>query len=1047
MYSEAVSTFINTVESCEIETQRKEHFILFLAQAFPSHATYLRELASGAEKFVKIEKPVEGESQRGFIDSFYGNLVIEFEHGLPEMLEVAKVQLQGYIAKLWSKPGENTPYLCIATDGVRWKCYAPSLTDEISNYPLRADDIKLFETEEVDFSEIPGDQVIEWLDRMFFRENQLPPNPRAICAEFGSESHTFLTAKPILLRFFQRAREIPAVRVAFESWQKYLKYSYGTIDGSEELFVRHTYLSVVTKLLIGMILSAEKGVPVSSGDLRSIVEGNFFQKFNLKNYAEKDFFYWITSHEFREYLEQLWFAIFNSLKTFDFELIQSDFLKDIYQDLVDPDDRHDLGEYYTPDWLCERIAEESLEGKDSLPRMADITCGSGSFLRAYIEGAKKFCRSKGTSEVDCLNAILDSVYGFEIHPLAVFVAKTNYLLSLGEIRSKATGPIIIPVYLCDSLLTYDLKDSELFSFGGMSIKTGSGNSDLRIPRDLDAQSFDIIIDYISDLASVKSLKSKLDSVKSKTSGFLEKLEIPNDIMEETTVSVLDLAVELHDSLDDIDLDIWRYTVKNTYRPLVAKNGFDLVLGNPPWLAFRYVGSKTYKKELEYLGLEKYNVAPGSGTLRTQMELGTIFLAHACDHFLANDGKLYFVLPRSVFSADHHDKLRRRVYSSNFEIVNVWNLEEVMPLFRVPSCVLICANGAEKVEGTGFQGRTFSGRLPYQNVHLKDAKEHIVEKETYFHLARMGGRTALSEVPISISTSAEYYKSKFKQGADLMPRSFYFVKQENPENRITYAETTESVIKLAKKPYRDIKMTGQINTDFVFNTAIAENVVPFAVVDLPSLTLPVKEVDGDWKVVLPDQMVMDGFPESSNWFSEVDSQYSSIKNEAEGKVFEMLNYHNKLLAQNPREKYWVLYCTSGTNVCSAVYVNKGLFWADQTTYWCCTDNEDEAYYLSGVLNATSVDKIIKPFQSKGLIGERHVHKKVLDVGIPQYNGQGKSKEIADLARAMSEEVTKGYSEFRSIKSLGRRRSSIREQFKERFSTLDRKVQELFLDTSL
>jgi hypothetical protein len=30
-------------------------------------------------------------------------------------------------------------------------------------------------------------------------------------------------------------------------------------------------------------------------------------------------------------------------------------LKTLYESLVDPEQRHDLGEYYTPDWLAQRV--------------------------------------------------------------------------------------------------------------------------------------------------------------------------------------------------------------------------------------------------------------------------------------------------------------------------------------------------------------------------------------------------------------------------------------------------------------------------------------------------------------------------------------------------------------------------------------------------------------------------------------------------------------------------------------------------------------------
>ena len=45
--------------------------------------------------------------------------------------------------------------------------------------------------------------------------------------------------------------------------------------------------------------------------------------------------------------------------------IRMDILESLYESLIDPETRHDLGEYYTPDWLAARMV---------------AACGSGMFL-------------------------------------------------------------------------------------------------------------------------------------------------------------------------------------------------------------------------------------------------------------------------------------------------------------------------------------------------------------------------------------------------------------------------------------------------------------------------------------------------------------------------------------------------------------------------------------------------------------------------------------------------------------------------------------------
>src|SRR5690606_27479059 len=48
------------------------------------------------------------------------------------------------------------------------------------------------------------------------------------------------------------------------------------------------------------------------------------------------------------------------------------------------------------------------------------------------------------------------------------------------------------------------------------------------------------------------------------------------------------------SRDGLDT-IWGWIAKNFYRPELFRRHFDLVVGNPPWLSFRYVGNLKYKQ--------------------------------------------------------------------------------------------------------------------------------------------------------------------------------------------------------------------------------------------------------------------------------------------------------------------------------------------------------------------------------------------------------------------------------------------------------------------
>lgn len=1044
--------YLEGIPTCRNETARKERFISLISQIFPKHSKEIFNLTEGADKFLKVQIGSTGKSDWGFVDSLYGNLVIEFEHKLPKMLAIAEEQLKDYVAKLWSAQKAKQSFLCVASDGVYWVIYTPILnTSTLSKAQISPKDVELVKNELFEIAKNNIEDFYYWIDRIFFRENLLSATSQTICAEFGIKSFAFIASAKIIQRTFERASEMKELKTAFDNWSKYLKYTYGNITGSKSLFVRHSYLSAFAKILMAHVLSARNKKKLSLEDIDDILTGQYFLSLNIRNYVEKDFFYWINFDQLNQVLKALWTSVFHSLKTYNFSKIEADFLKDIYQDLIDPEDRHDLGEYYTPDWLCEKIIKEALVNtrKDSLPRIGDITCGSGSFLRAAIRALRNILGAKKAKSIsyntDIIQKISRCVIGFEIHPLAVFIAKTNYMLALEDMLGNISKPFSIPVYLCDSLLNAEMDQNNFFSRNEFKIQFFGKIFSLPITEALTDERFDELIDYIERIAHTFKLSEiDQDKVSGLLESFIAQFKIKDDNARELIVkSMTDLTLILHQKVINQENTIWAFILKNNFRPIFFSRSFDIVVGNPPWLSFRYIESKEYRKELEKLGLAKYGIVPKSGKLRTHMELATIFLAHGVHSYLVEKGVLYFVLPRSIFSSDHHSCLRENRFTVNMVLDALWDLSGVKPLFNVPACVLKVFHLEKAKEIQSISGKEFSGKLPRQNVSLSEALEHLTEKDLEFFIEKMGKRTAISQKSQESVSGDDYYQERFRQGATIVPRNYYFVEGESDFSgkKIVYIKTSQSVRKNSKKPYKDVNMSGQANIEFLFRTCLAENVLPLVVLEPFYIHLPVERGVSGWTYISPQEMLEKGFVDSASWFQTVENSYNRLSSR-QMTFFEWVNYYNKLLAQNPEAKYWVLYCTSGKHLCAAVLKNNDLFWADATTYWSCPSTKKEAYYLAGILNSSSLNQIIKPFQSKGLLGERHIHKKILDIGIPRFvQNNSLMNKISDKTESLSELIKKNIDVF-TAKSLGKKRNEIREHFKKEFAEIDKLVMKLF-----
>jgi len=77
-----------------------------------------------------------------------------------------------------------------------------------------------------------------------------------------------------------------------------------------------------------------------------------------------------------------------------------------------------------------------------------------------------------------------------------------------------------------------------------------------------------------------------------------------------------------------------------------------------------------------------------------MEAATLFFCRSSDLYLKNEGLIAFVMPRSVLTGAFHHVNFKKFEKPKMKLLKIFDLEEVSPLFKVPSCVLIAVKGGE-----------------------------------------------------------------------------------------------------------------------------------------------------------------------------------------------------------------------------------------------------------------------------------------------------------------------------------------------------------------
>jgi hypothetical protein len=216
-------------------------------------------------------------------------------------------------------------------------------------------------------------------------------------------------------------------------------------------------------------------------------------------------------------------------------------------------------------------------------------------------------------------------------------------------------------------------------------------------------------------------------------------------------------------------------------------------------------------------------------------------------------------------------------------------------------------------------------------------------------------------------------------------------------------------KEGKKPWKDLFIEGRLYTEFMFRTAVAKNVLPFALVDPPMVVLPMLvSPEGRPELLTTYQLFQEHAQvEVYEWFHQVEQLWNKHKTETAEKMthLDRLNYQRGLTSQNLNTRLLVLYTASSKDA-NAVLVDAQSFdrrfVVENACFYYVPKSEAEGHYLTVFLNSGYANALMKPFQSAGLFGPRHVHKKILEVPLPEYDpGNAVHVRLSELGRQCAE----------------------------------------------
>ena len=989
---------------------------------------------------IDFEKPVP--EVHGRIDALLGRTVFELKSDLGRERRDAEEGLTRYLTEREGQTGER--YVGIATDGADFIAYFLKNGHVVEVDACRTDPSAPHE-------------LLAWLQGAVAVGDSLLPNPETLTREFGRNSLAARRALDDLGRLWTALGATPEARLKRELWENLLGLAYGAHVSDDALFLQHTYLAVVAKAIAWAAL-----IESPAQDAEALLHGAAFTDAGISGQSEPDFFDWPLADAAGR---DLVLRISRHVNRFRLQDIRMDILKALYESLIDPETRHDLGEYYTPDWLAARMVAAAVDSPLE-QRVMDPACGSGTFLFHLVRAVLAASDDAGLSPAAAARKAVEKVAGIDIHPVAVIFARVTYLLALmPALRQEHPGDITLPVYLGNALqwdLTQpaDKGDQPDFLASDETLEIFVPAIEVTEPE---PQRLPPATLRFPTAVAADALR--FDRIVNNMIQFGERSESPANFAawmdREVAASPADRLVlrETYDVMRRLQREgrnhIWGYVARNLARPVWLASEAqkaDVVIGNPPWVSYRYMSGefkKRFRTECQAAGLWV------GGKVATQQDLAGYFHLRAALLYLRRTGRIALVMPYAALSRQAWSLFRKgevkRAGGVEFRLrfTEAWTFgPEVQPLFPVPSCVLFAGvHDASATASLPAQVQKFAGTLPRRNAGAPEADTHL--------------SATTAPWPAEASSRPESpYRRSFRQGATLVPRRLVLVEPApmagmlppNPEFPMIRGRTGTQ----DKAPWKDLEPPqGRIKKDFLYPVLLGESIAPFRVLTPQQAVIPWdKEGIGtnpDLEMKMEParkQQLMDsttagerGHLELAQWLEKTETLWEQHKRSPIS-LLEQWDYYGKLSCQFPTAPIRVVYTKAGTNL-AACAIQGSTAIIDHKLYWAAFESPEEARYLCGILNSEALRSGVEQFQAQGQWGARDFDKYVFNLPIPRFDaGNPLHGELAQAAKT-AESIANAV-EVREDEHFTRTRARVRSALAEHgvAAQLERLVGEVF-----
>ncbi len=773
----------------------------------------------------------------------------------------------------------------------------------------------------------------------------------------------------------------------FTQYRASLAKMYGmkaNLDPQKTLFIIQTYYNIVLKLLIFKLLESltdptrKSRAMGSMKEIISLFSGDSYSRVEVDNFFEVHFFEWFLFDEAfdEKFINDIEIKLDNfetTTSVIKSEVVE-DVLRDVYANLIPTDLRHLMGEYYTCGWLVDfTLNKVNYEGQRGIS-LLDPTCGSGSFITHAI---KRF-RQKNSSELSneqIIEEATKNIAGYDINPIAVISAKTNYLLSLGDISTYEKA-ISLPVYMCDSVLVPTVYAKQNKADHCIKVKTVVGTFEIPVMKDR-AQS-DLLLNKVYECIYKEYTYDQFYDLT------VREKQLDYDGIDLALVKKFyEKILELHKNGKN---GFWGVILKNAFAPLFAKDGFDIVIGNPPWIGWKSM-SDTYRKQTLDVWMS-YDIFEKSAydkiTSHDDFAMAVVYVS--MDHYVKENGKIGFVLPQTfVKSPKGGEGFRKFVITRDgmsvpFCIEEVYDMDAIKPFRKFATnkaSVMIFKKNKKMV----YPMHNYYLCLPAKPKEIVDHYDTFTDAMSKIRMEKQSAKPISAEDDRSpwltfeekeLTVTDKYRgKSAYKGRKGIEPcgaKGTYLVDVKEARGNCVLIENLVERARLQKA--KDLGVhPGMVEKDLVYPMIGGRNISKWGVNSHLYMVVPHNNSGEGIYRGMDEGTLKVSYPKTYDWLFYFKDLLTETRVRS-AKFFDLTQfpwYRLDNVGDYTFQNYHVVWREQSKSMTACVigslddpYLGKKVMVTDSKVLSCATDDLREAHYICAIINSPRIISIIDAY---------------------------------------------------------------------------------------